>query len=508
MFGAINPSNQMLMAELSRRKELSFMCVHRNIYNIPLRLSSIVVIIDIVALFISYIVSNYYFTSFSEKTAIAFGSQGFNYFFLLGALVLLNFARKGHYRKRVPWWQQVRTIVQTIFATALITLLMNVIFDLEMSMGAVTAGWMVTMVLLLCFRHLTFQILPKFRDWKVPVTLFGDNQMVIDCIHAFYNDGHTGIHVKNIMLRDKEKEPVCLDFIPPSHSSITMIDATGDYLDYILQNKDVFYIIGLEGVRGDNRDRLIQALVDNEISYAVVPPTKRLHLYGMNPQHFFGNDVMLLHEREFLQEPLERFLERAFDITVSAALMPVLGIITLAVYTLKKMEGSDTPIFYGGKRIGKGGKEFNCWKFCTMRRDADQVLNNLLEQDPVLKEEWEKFQKLKDDPRIDSRISKKLRSTSLDELPQLWNVMKGEMSLVGPRPILPEQKQDYGELLGLYESVRPGVTGLWQVSGRNDTTFQQRVYWDGWYIRNWSFWHDVVILFKTISVLFNKNGAY
>lgn len=499
----------MLIAGQTRPKEFNFMCVNRNIYNMPLRLSSIIVFIDILALFTSYIVSNYYFSSFSERSTIAYGSQGFNYFFLLGALVLLNFGRKGHYRKRVPWWQQVRTITQTIFAVLGITLLMDVIFELKISMADITAGWLVTLMLLLCFRHITFQILPRFKGWEVPVTLFGDNQMVIDCMHAFYNDGYTGIHVKNIMLRDKETKPVCLDFIPPSHTTINLVDATGSYLEYIRQNKDFFYIIGLEGLRGKNRDRLIQDLIENNISYAVVPPTKSLHLYGMNPQYFFGNDVMLLHGREHFQEPLERLFERGFDITVSAMLMPFLCLMSAAVYVLKKMEGSDTPMFYGGKRIGKDGKEFSCWKFCTMHRNADQILKDLLEQDPELKAEWDKFQKLKDDPRIDSKISKILRSTSLDELPQLWNVLKGEMSLVGPRPILPEQKKDYGEMLGLYESVRPGVTGLWQVSGRNDTTFQQRVYWDGWYIRNWSLWHDVVILFKTVSVLiFKKNGAY
>nr|MBX2834028.1 sugar transferase [Micavibrio sp.] len=184
------------------------------------------------------------------------------------------------------------------------------------------------------------------------------------------------------------------------------------------------------------------------------------------------------------------------------------ALVTLIVYLGKKIEGSDTPIFYGGKRVGMNGEEFKCWKFCTMRKDADQILNDLLAKNPDLKKEWDEFQKLKKDPRIDSKISKKLRSSSLDELPQLWNVFVGEMSVVGPRPILPEQREEYGEFMHLYETTRPGITGLWQVSGRNETTFQQRVFWDGWYIKNWSLWHDIVILFKTVSVLTNKKGAY
>jgi undecaprenyl-phosphate galactose phosphotransferase len=189
-------------------------------------------------------------------------------------------------------------------------------------------------------------------------------------------------------------------------------------------------------------------------------------------------------------------------------LLPILGLLTLVVYVMKKKDVSTTPIFYGGKREGMNGTLFNCWKFCTMKPDGDSILADLLANDEEARSEWEKFQKLKNDPRVDSRISQILRKVSLDELPQIWNVFTGDMSLVGPRPILESQHEDYGDLIEQYYAVRPGITGLWQVSGRNETSFQQRVYWDGWYIRNWSLWYDIVILFKTAKVLVTGKGAY
>ena len=142
-----------------------------------------------------------------------------------------------------------------------------------------------------------------------------------------------------------------------------------------------------------------------------------------------------------------------------------------------------------------------------MRPDADKVLNELLENDPVARSEWDKDFKLTNDPRI-TAVGHFLRRTSLDELPQLINVLKGEMSLVGPRPIVQAELARYGEQTALYLQVTPGITGLWQISGRNDTTYAERVALDAWYVQNWSLWYDIAILFKTVDVVINRRGAY
>jgi Undecaprenyl-phosphate galactose phosphotransferase WbaP len=168
---------------------------------------------------------------------------------------------------------------------------------------------------------------------------------------------------------------------------------------------------------------------------------------------------------------------------------------------------SKGPVFYGHERIGEGGRTFRAWKFRTMVENADETLEQYLQADPSLQVEWATNHKLKRDPRI-TNIGKLLRQTSLDELPQIWNVIRGEMSLVGPRPIVRNEVIKYGEEFDLYRRVRPGITGLWQVSGRSKTTYEERVTMDVHYVRNWSVWLDAYLLAKTVGVVLGKQGAY
>jgi Undecaprenyl-phosphate galactose phosphotransferase WbaP len=163
--------------------------------------------------------------------------------------------------------------------------------------------------------------------------------------------------------------------------------------------------------------------------------------------------------------------------------------------------------FFGHMRVGHNGKPFKCYKFRSMVVNAEQVLEHLLANDPVARAEWALNFKLKNDPRV-SKLGEFLRRSSLDELPQLWNVFKGDMSLVGPRPVIEAELERYGDDVGYYLMTRPGITGLWQVSGRNDVDYATRVYLDSWYVKNWSLWNDIAILFKTISVVRRRSGAY
>ena len=166
-------------------------------------------------------------------------------------------------------------------------------------------------------------------------------------------------------------------------------------------------------------------------------------------------------------------------------------------------------IFYGHERVGFQGRKFKVLKFRSMYPDADKRLKDILENDPKAKEEWEKTFKLKNDPRI-TPIGKFLRKTSLDELPQFFNVLKGDMSVVGPRPVVEEElKKYYRDKAKLYMSVKPGITGYWQVEGRSDIEdYEERVKMDEWYIKNQSFWLDLKIIFKTIKVMLTGKGAY
>jgi Undecaprenyl-phosphate galactose phosphotransferase WbaP len=201
-----------------------------------------------------------------------------------------------------------------------------------------------------------------------------------------------------------------------------------------------------------------------------------------------------------------QFIKRSVDVGVSGAALllcsPLLVFMVLAVRF-----SSEGPIFFSHTRIGANGRRFAAWKFRTMYSHGDKLIEKHLEQHPNAMEEWLRDHKLRDDPRV-TPLGRLLRSWSLDELPQIWNVLRGDMSIVGPRPIVNEEVVRYGDVFDLYTSVKPGITGLWQVSGRNNTTYDERVRFDAYYVLNWSPWLDVYILIKTVVTIIRRTGAY
>jgi Undecaprenyl-phosphate galactose phosphotransferase WbaP len=213
-----------------------------------------------------------------------------------------------------------------------------------------------------------------------------------------------------------------------------------------------------------------------------------------------------LELRQSLLRPSRRFLKRTLDLILVLLLLIGLSPLLLGLMVLVYVT-SPGPIFYGQQRLGRNARTFKAWKFRTMRRDADALLARLLASDPRLRAEWDRDHKLRVDPRV-TMIGRFLRKTSLDELPQLWNVVNGEMSLVGPRPVTQGEIGKYGEQWELYKRVRPGITGQWQVSGRNHTTYEERVAWDAFYVHNWSPWLDFVILARTVQTVVRGEGAY
>ncbi len=192
---------------------------------------------------------------------------------------------------------------------------------------------------------------------------------------------------------------------------------------------------------------------------------------------------------------------------VSTAIGGVLILPLILVLALLVFGESRGPIFYKDHRMGRDGNLFSCVKFSTMLPDAEALLQQMIEADPELREEYSKYHKLHDDPRV-TRIGRFLRKTSLDELPQLWNVLRGEMSLVGPRPYLPRESKEIGVTQSEILRVPPGITGPWQVAGRNQTSFGERVQMDAHYVRDWSVWLDVVLLARTVKTVLLNKGAY
>ncbi len=209
---------------------------------------------------------------------------------------------------------------------------------------------------------------------------------------------------------------------------------------------------------------------------------------------------------ENLLLPWPRMLKRTLDMIVSGAALLALSPLFLMIALLIRIT-SPGPIFFSHPRIGRGGKEFHAWKFRSMVQNASQILVQHLERHPELRAEWDRDHKLKKDPRI-TWIGKIIRVTSMDELPQLWNVFVGEMSLVGPRPIVQDEILKYGNTFRDYLRVPPGITGLWQISGRNNTTYAERLMYDEYYVRHWSVWMDLYILIRTARTVSMCEGAY
>jgi Undecaprenyl-phosphate galactose phosphotransferase WbaP len=201
----------------------------------------------------------------------------------------------------------------------------------------------------------------------------------------------------------------------------------------------------------------------------------------------------------------EYLFKRTFDIVGALFLSLLFSPLIVIIVTLIRIEGE--PILFRHKRIGRNGQMFHCIKFRTMVRDAEEVLRHLLHEHPELRDEWTQNHKLRNDPRV-SKVGRVLRLTSLDELPQLWNVLCGDMSLVGPRPVVRAELLRYGRCASKYLAVKPGLTGLWQVKGRNDTTYRRRVAMDKFYIDNQSVLLDIYILAATPVAVLRRNGAY
>ena len=204
--------------------------------------------------------------------------------------------------------------------------------------------------------------------------------------------------------------------------------------------------------------------------------------------------------------PVGGISKRSFDILVALAALVVLSPIFVLIMALVKYSDGGS-VFYGHRRIGYNGSTFRCLKFRTMAENGDALLQQYLEQNPEAQEEWRTTRKLQDDPRV-TIVGTVLRKLSLDELPQLINILKGEMSLVGPRPVVEDELELYEASAVYYLRSRPGLTGLWQVSGRNDVSYAARVAFDTHYVRNWSLTSDLVIVARTIPAVCLSRGSY
>ena len=358
--------------------------------------------------------------------------------------------------------------------------------------------WILSFILLVVFRYIVKKILEKYQLLQIPVLIIGAGKTAELLVQGIKNDAGMGYKIIGL-LEDNKVEEGILENYP-------VLGKFSDAEQVITKYNINHVFIAAPGLEQGKLTKLIYKVQPLVKSMGVIPNLVGVPMGGIEAESLFNEKLMLLRLKNNLARPINRWIKTIFDyvltITGTIAISPILIVIALWIY-----KDSPGPVIFKHRRIGKNGKEFNCYKFRSMCVDAKERLEQLLKTDPEAKAEWEKDFKLKNDPRI-TKSGAFLRKTSLDELPQIFNVLKGEMSLVGPRPIIRDEMVRYGEYINDYLMVKPGITGMWQVSGRSDTDYKQRVQLDSWYVRNWSIWLDTMLLWRTIKIVAQCKGAY
>ena len=424
--------------------------------------------------------------------------------FLLSLVTLALFKLKGHHAKRRPYSNEIRQILQIIMVMGLIDAALASFGGWNDSRGALLLTWLLVPCCVLLTRGVVKYLLMKAGGWIRPMVIIGWGDNALQTARAFNEEALMGYRLIAFLIPEG-KAPFEHHYVNRAGQPVPCISLGASPEQTLKTLGDPHAVVALEQGGIDAYQGMIQQVARRVANMQVVPAVRGLPLYGMEVNHFFAHEVLLLTMRNNLARPGLQLIKRCFDLVTSIAVLIVGSPILL--WIAAKVLASGRPIFYGHKRVGQNGKHFLCYKFRTMAVNADVLLKELLERDPQARAEWDRDFKLKNDPRITS-IGHFLRKTSLDELPQLWNVLKGEMSLVGPRPIVDAELERYGNQVDFYLEAKPGVTGLWQVSGRNDVSYVTRVYLDAWYVKNWSLFNDIVILLKTVKVIFKKDGAY
>lgn len=418
---------------------------------------------------------------------IAMGSDGFRlHLVIVGALtgaLFIWFHSRGHYRRRQALADQLGPILGgAVIATLAAATIQFATIEVGSRLLTMTY-WLLLAPGLILIRLLARQTLRAANAWSRPAVLFTCSTRASELVSFINKREEMGVQVVSAL---------ALDGLGVNDVLEEMRQAAARRLTIIYSPSH----------RDAEQVRVVESLVLEGLPFVLSPQI------GPLPNHaeileFPPEDISLIEVHDPLARPVARLIKRAFDVMVAALalafLSPLLIPLTLAI----RMDGG--PALFRQKRVGKDGEIFGCLKFRSMVLDAEGVLETMIATDPAIAAEWKAYQKLKKDPRI-TAVGRLIRKTNLDELPQLVNVLRGEMSLVGPRPMTEPQISEYGPQFTAYTRMRPGITGLWQTNGRNATTFTERARLDAWYVRNWSLWRDFVILVRTVREVIFARG--
>ncbi len=357
----------------------------------------------------------------------------------------------------------------------------------------ILSSCLLSLLLIPLGRFFIRQVTCRLHLWGEPVALIGNSSNASSLIRHFRDNPRIG-YSPRVCFSDDPGFGHFLEGLP--------VISTNHMAEYAEKYHFRCAIIAESGAGRKQSDLMTYQAIFDRVS--VIDLSEVQQFLWISVQDLGG--LMGYEIKQNLRLPWPRLVKRSMDLIISLfclpLLLPVAVVVAIAIWL-----DDHGPIFYQQTRIGKDGKNFRFIKFRTMRVNADAHLAEFLAQNPLYKAEWDRYQKLKEDPRI-TRIGGFLRRFSIDELPQLINVLHGDMSLVGPRPFFVAQRPEYGSSISHYARVRPGMTGMWQVSGRSQVTFAERIKWDEYYIRNWSIWLDLYIMARTVWVVLKSDGSY
>ena len=436
---------------------------------------------------------------FSKSALVLNIDYWYAYIIIPLVFIIVLFLNHG-YKIDTAYWEKVKIIFRSITIGIVLSIVLMYGGHIlnNVSRLFVILSYMFILLYIILFRYILARTLIKLNVLAIPVLLVGAGKTaeLID------------IHFSNMPLA-MYKIVGFVDDNPKSSVLANKYKCLGRFSDaeVVIKKYNIPNVLvcapGLESRKLVTLINKLQILVEKVI---FVPELFGIPAANIQARGLMNEQTLILEVKNNLAQRRNRLFKRIFDITATVIggilILPVIAIVAILIYL-----DSPGPIVFGHKRVGQGGKEFSCYKFRSMVPNAQAALEIYLKENPEAREEWERDFKLKDDPRV-TKIGKFLRKTSLDELPQLWNVLVGDMSLVGPRPIVRAEVEKYGEYINDFYLVPPGITGVWQVSGRSDTTYEERVLMDSWYVHNWSVWIDIVYLVKTVLAVLKAKGAY
>lgn len=409
-------------------------------------------------------------------------------FSMFGTVLVVWFLHSGHYGMRLPLWTEIRHILVGCGLALLGDGFLQFALKNDFSRLWLVNSWIVTALAIIAMRQLARLLLSLAGLWHIRALLVGRASHRTATATGLREDRGLGYEVMAELSMEEIEDSWSGSWsaLCQRHNAETVVLALG------------------EEEMEAHGDRLARLALEH-IPFTCVQSLRGLPVVSVEAHHIVGHDILMLSGFFPMFRPLSRLTKLAFDYSLALLLLLVSLPLFVVITILVALDGG--PVLYGHTRIGRDGRPFRCLKFRTMVPAAGRILEDILAHDPVAREEWEKTRKLKDDRRI-TRLGYFLRRYSLDELPQFLNVLGGTMSLVGPRPMTEAEVNAYGQGVDFYLQVKPGITGLWQVSGRNNLGMVERNELNTWYVKNWSFWLDVTILLRTLPTVLGRDGAY